>query len=374
MFMTDNKKWAIVFAGGGGNGAFEIGAWRAIKEDGRFDVGAVSGSSVGALNAALFAAGDIETANEIWENISPKDIIPIKPYKIFYKFIDIKKKLSVCSTDGLRKLIASRGLIEKLQKSKIPCIASCTYAAQNISECVNEFVNGEKVSYFDLRCEDEKRITDILLATSAIPVAFPQQKIDGRYFKDGDFAGLGDCMPVKPLYDIGFRKFIVIHLDRYKPVKLSDDIRNDKAAEFLHIYPPREMDTFSTIFNFSNNYIKKRIDIGYKCTKKLLADNKEQGVHTFKEPLNRLLDDNRALCDLRHLLDNINIPLKVVDGEKFWRILAENGRFKLEHHLFTHHARLLEKRSDGNYRVAWGSKRSIEKAFDIILHLAPATS
>lgn len=369
--MEKGNKWALVFAGGGGNGAFEIGAWRAIDESGLFDIGAVSGSSVGALNAALYAVGDFDTANEIWQSIRPRDIIPVKPHKIINKFKDVHKKMSVCSTDGLRRLIAGKGLIEKLQKSDIPCIASCTYAPQNILECMDTVINGEKVSYFDLRKQSREKITDILLATSAIPIVFPQQKINGKFFKDGDFAGLGDCMPVMPLYKMGYRSFIIIHLDRYKPIRLSKSLKNDKTVEFIHIYPPREMDHFHSIFNFNNAYIKKRIDIGYKSTKKLLNVYADKTIYTCAEPLKQLLEDKCAFNGLKILLDRVNIPLKVTDAEKFWRVLAENKKFKLEQHLFTHHARLLAKRSDGNYRVAWGSKNSIEKAFDIILHLDP---
>ncbi|MBR6400768.1 MAG: patatin-like phospholipase family protein [Firmicutes bacterium] len=368
--MENSKKWALVFAGGGGNGAFEIGAWRAIDEAGIFDIGAVSGSSVGALNAALYAIGDLKTAHDIWADLTPGDIIPVKPHKIINKFKDIHKKISVCSTDGLRRLIAGKGLIERLQKSNIPCIASCTYAPQNMAECADIIINGERMSYFDLRRQSREKITDILLATSAIPGVFPQQKIDGKYFMDGDFGGRGDCMPVIPLYDMGFRKFIVIHLDRYKPIRMTDDIKNDGTTEFLHIYPPRELDSTSSILNFNNAYIKRRIEMGYRCTKKILRAGKS-GVHTFREPLKQLLENKRAFNGLKLLLDKANVPLKVTDAEKFWRVLAENKRFKLEQHLFTRHARLLEKRGDGNYRVAWGSENAIEKAFDVILRLDP---
>jgi NTE family protein len=49
-------KIGLVFSGGGGKGAYEIGVWKAFKEYGIDKyVCAVSGTSVGALNAALFA-------------------------------------------------------------------------------------------------------------------------------------------------------------------------------------------------------------------------------------------------------------------------------------------------------------------------------
>ena len=54
-------KRALVLNGGGSRGAYEIGAWQALDELGvRFD--GVYGTSIGALNAAFFAQGDLDGA------------------------------------------------------------------------------------------------------------------------------------------------------------------------------------------------------------------------------------------------------------------------------------------------------------------------
>jgi predicted acylesterase/phospholipase RssA len=46
----------ISFSGVGGKGPYQVGVWRAMEELGLAkDIFAVSGTSVGALNAALFA-------------------------------------------------------------------------------------------------------------------------------------------------------------------------------------------------------------------------------------------------------------------------------------------------------------------------------
>ena len=49
-------KVGLVLAGGGGKGAFQIGVWKALRASGldKF-ITDVSGASVGALNAVLFA-------------------------------------------------------------------------------------------------------------------------------------------------------------------------------------------------------------------------------------------------------------------------------------------------------------------------------
>ena len=67
-------KRAIVLAGGGSRGAYQIGVWKALRELG-IDYDIVTGSSVGALNGALMVQEDFEAGLELWENISVKDVM-----------------------------------------------------------------------------------------------------------------------------------------------------------------------------------------------------------------------------------------------------------------------------------------------------------
>lgn len=74
-------KRAIVLAGGGSRGAYQLGFWRAIRELG-IDYQIVTGSSVGALNAGLMAGGDYEDGLEMWSKITTKDIIETTPTRL----------------------------------------------------------------------------------------------------------------------------------------------------------------------------------------------------------------------------------------------------------------------------------------------------
>ena len=61
------KRIGLVLDGGGGKGAYQIGVWKAMRETGIDKyIKAVSGASVGGLNAALFVQGDYEKAERIW--------------------------------------------------------------------------------------------------------------------------------------------------------------------------------------------------------------------------------------------------------------------------------------------------------------------
>ena len=56
---SDEFKYGIVFCGGGAKGAYQIGAWKRLRELGMDkEIIGVSGASIGAMNSMLFAQGD----------------------------------------------------------------------------------------------------------------------------------------------------------------------------------------------------------------------------------------------------------------------------------------------------------------------------
>ena len=72
--LDNTKSYAIALEGGGARGAYQIGAWKALREAG-IKFNAVSGTSVGALNAALMCMDDYERAVRLWSDIRLRDII-----------------------------------------------------------------------------------------------------------------------------------------------------------------------------------------------------------------------------------------------------------------------------------------------------------
>ncbi len=67
---------ALVLGGGGSRGAYEIGVWRALREmDHRFSI--VTGTSVGALNGAIIAQGDYQTAVDVWSSITTDMVLSL---------------------------------------------------------------------------------------------------------------------------------------------------------------------------------------------------------------------------------------------------------------------------------------------------------
>ena len=71
--------FGLVLEGGGAKGSYQIGACKALLEMG-VEIGAVAGTSIGALNGAMIVQGELEKAYELWYNISPSQVFDISDY------------------------------------------------------------------------------------------------------------------------------------------------------------------------------------------------------------------------------------------------------------------------------------------------------
>lgn len=314
--MDQEKDWGLVLAGGGGKGAYEIGAWKALRERTDLKITAVSGTSVGALNAALFCTGDFELAEEIWAKQIDQNVILTPDFwhqedvlkqmqeivkqnedwimeltelqkgsgvsgmlsQLFSKNNPSVRKLEeffdrplaaslaqfalrmgqrgVFSRDGLIQIIRRNNILPKISGSSIPCYAACF----NITK--------RKVDYFLLQQRRSREILQILLASSALPFIFPPEEMYGMEYWDG---GLKDNVPVRPLYKAGYRKFLIIHLDENKFEPEYQD------AVLVHFYPQKSLSGFKGTLDFHPESIQKKMEQGYLETKKYLAQHPTLG-------------------------------------------------------------------------------------------------
>lgn len=277
--MRKRKGFGLVLAGGGGKGAYEIGVWKALLEAKQIEIGAVSGTSVGALNAALFAGGSYEEAENIWIHIDQEKILTSTQYK-HEKFLPeylrmcksvlpkvnlsqmgaailfrnyLSHHIGIFSRQGLVEIIKNSGIAEKLCFSKIPCYATC----YNVTEM--------RTQYFQLNDLPSEKVVSVLLASSAIPVIFPKEDIGDAEYYDGGLPVIGENIPVKPLYDAGWRDFIVVHLERDGIEEFS---KKYKKCQFIHIFPKKNQGGLSGTLDFNPESAKDRLIQGYKDMKK----------------------------------------------------------------------------------------------------------
>ena len=90
--MEHTGKRALVLAGGGAKGSYQIGVWRALQElDWTPDI--ITGASVGTLNGCLFTMGKIQEAEDLWRSLEIHDVLEVpatlKPEELHTFFLDI---------------------------------------------------------------------------------------------------------------------------------------------------------------------------------------------------------------------------------------------------------------------------------------------
>ena len=76
MAQNDTPVKALVLAGGGARGSYQVGVWRALMElDWHPQI--ITGTSVGSLNGAMFALDLYETARDMWTSIRSQDVMEL---------------------------------------------------------------------------------------------------------------------------------------------------------------------------------------------------------------------------------------------------------------------------------------------------------
>lgn len=237
-------EWGLVLAGGGGRGAYQIGAFKALWENNLEDyITGISGTSVGALNAVLFAYGDEAAARDAWSNITPKQFLEVSP-----EMIDFKE--GIVSREGLLDILDNYVNMEEIRTSERTIYVTATE--------FNRYGTGEGTAkYFKLNYMPVADMKDMLLASSALPVIYSPIVIDGKMYRDG---GLKDNLPIEPLYRDGIRHFIVIGLSEEQKI----DYDKYPDAEFVFIKPSRSIgDFWDGTLDFTAKDAKVRMELGY---------------------------------------------------------------------------------------------------------------
>lgn len=254
--------YALILAGGGAKGAYQIGVWKALRDlSADRLISASAGTSVGALNGALYISGEYKKALELWQNLRYDDVLTPSQLEHHFDGNDIltsllknnlisRIKAGIFSRSGLSELIRGNLNFKTIRRSEMPLYITLF----DIKRLSAEYI---RISPDD----SNERIESLLLASSAIPVVFPPENIGGRSYYDG---GIADNCPVKPLYADGYRKFIVVWLSHDS----SDGIREHSAkfpdADFINIVPSEEQGSFITgTLDFSEDGINARIELGY---------------------------------------------------------------------------------------------------------------
>ena len=259
------RKIGIVLSGGGGNGAYQVGVWKYLAER----IGVFSGTSVGALNAALFATVPLERAERIWtEGVEGRILLPQKKSgQIIGELISDAASgfadgifrsagrlagSGVWSWEGLLEIMRNVPLERLSAGGAIPAVYATCFA---LSPPLG-------TRHFRLNGRDARNIHRILLATSAIPLAFRPERIGGVLYCDG---GVSCNVPFAPLLRERCTHALVVSLS-------PNDVICGNIPPEMRVACIRPSVPFSRlgVLDFSCGRILKLISLGYADCKRAL--------------------------------------------------------------------------------------------------------
>ncbi len=254
-----SKEYGLVFDGGGARGAYQIGAWKALKEAG-VKLSAVAGTSVGALNGALVCMGDVETAEDIWRKMTFSSVMDVDDEwmeRLFRKEITVKEFLNEGWNklkDGGIDITPLRDLIhETVDEEKI---RRCGVEFCLLTFSVSEFKE------LDLSVEDipEGLLEDFLLA-SAYLVGFKNERLHGKKYIDG---GVVNNVPLNSLVKRGYKNIIEVRI--YGPGR-EPHVRMPEDGVKYEVAPKVKL---GSIIEFSGKRSRQNLMIGYYDAKRML--------------------------------------------------------------------------------------------------------
>lgn len=271
----EEKEYGLVLAGGGTKGAYQVGAWKALCEIG-INIKAIVGTSIGALNGALFLQDDFMTMVKMYENIKIDNIMKVEGVNadknifnlsnIFNLAADYTKQKGIDNTP-LREMIRKYINMDKIYNSKID-FGLVTYSVRNKAP-LEVFKNEIP----------KEQMEDYLLASSCFPI-FKPQIINGEEYFDG---GLYDNSPSNLLIEKGYKNIIIIDIAGvgFSKKSLSKDL-------YVKVVSPSE--DLGGTFEFNHERINNNIKLGYLDT--MRSFNKLQGhIYYFKpEEFSKMLE------------------------------------------------------------------------------------
>lgn len=260
-----SREYGIVLEGGGAKGAYQIGAWKALREEG-VKIKGVAGASVGALNGALICMDDLERAEEIWKDIEYSQVMAVNDDTIKaikkkdFKAVNFQELI----TSGFQ-IVKDGGLditpLKKLIEEVVGDEAKIRNSDRELYG-VTYSVSDRKELAVDIRSGAEGSIKDMLLA-SAYFLAFKNEKLGGKRYVDG---GGFNNVPINVLLDHGYEDIIVI---RIYGLGL-DKERASEIPEGIHVHHIAPRQDLGGILEFDKKKTRRNMTLGYFDAKRFL--------------------------------------------------------------------------------------------------------
>lgn len=246
-----SKKVGLALGGGAVLGAAHIGVLRALKEH-DVSIEFISGTSIGAFVAALFAFGNnCEEVEEIAIDLSWKNITSIS-----------FSKMGLFSNDKIKNFLDEKIGEKTFDMAEIP-----------IAMIAADISTGEKVIL------KEGLIAEAVMASTCIPGIFQPTSIGNRLLVDG---GIVENVPISPLMEMGADYIIAIDLNAKleydKPENMIDVLMNSFHYSLANVAKLQTQKAdlliqpdLSSFNHIDVSQTKNLIEVGYEETIKALS-------------------------------------------------------------------------------------------------------
>lgn len=320
------SNYGLVLAGGGAKGAYQMGAWKALREMGiGFD--AIAGVSIGSINGALIAQGDYDKAMEMWHSVSidkgvnitetlpdPENLFSKKNWGALFKEVIKKGGIDASPMEGYIKNYIDES---KIRESGIPLgIVTVQW--------------GQKMNALELFVEDipEGELVNYLLASSNIPLV-TNIGPEGEKYLDG---GVYDNTPVMTLKKRGYNKLIVIDIANIKGVAHNLNFSNSNVVYIK----PYDTDDLGAAFDFDTELNNRRMQMGYLDTKKAFGELSGNIYHFLPHVFRSMIRKHGAdeIYQLELLAHRLGLTKDIIYSEETFiqtiRVAYEKEKAELE--------------------------------------------
>ncbi len=275
---------ALVLAGGGAKGSYQIGVWKALQElDWQPEI--ITGTSIGSLNGALLAQGGYEQARNMWLTVNQDDILTLPQENSLTEissFIHDTIQSGGMDVTPLEWIVTNLLDEEKLRNGSIK-FGLVTVEKKTLKACelaLDEIPEGE--------------LADYLMASAACFPALRPRTIDGKKFIDG---GYRDNMPFNLAKRMGATELVTVDINGVGIVK-----PNHTGLPTIEVHSYWDLGDLLAV---SRDKAERNMALGYNDT--LRAFEKVRGTAYAIEPENAM-EQLAALrkpynAYMRHLAD-----------------------------------------------------------------------
>ena len=246
--------YGLVLEGGGAKGAYHIGAYKALLEEG-VEIKGVAGTSVGALNGAMLVQGDYEKAYEMWYDMSYSKVINASDEEINkLKQGKLSKEDIYLLTEKIRGVLSDKGLDVTPLKNLLTELVDEDRVRNSGKDFGIVTVSLSDLKPLEIYIEDipAGKLVEFLMASAYFP-AFKREKIDGKRYIDG---GLYNNLPVNLLKDKGYQDLVLIRTHGVGNVRKFD-------LEGLNTITIAPNEDLGKTLDFECSTARKNLELGY---------------------------------------------------------------------------------------------------------------